>query len=195
MKKLSAGLHEAPVMVQILDYGVEKLPCSCVNPERGCLPAGGVSWHMSSAPSTRPGVGVRWLWGRSKKFGWGPKSPFPCVAENFWTAWFGEAAAVRKLPSPIFYSRQRPLAAYTVVFCDRRLLASCNATTMPHSEIDHPSTKRQKRDAIVKAQPSSKRSGSAIFAPFRVRITQPQKTMQIRDGNNSDSPESCRPLV
>ncbi|KAK0665104.1 Utp21 specific WD40 associated putative domain-containing protein [Cercophora samala] len=38
---------------------------------------------------------------------------------------------------------------------------------MPHSELDHPSTKRQKRDAIVKAQPSSKRSGSAIFAPFR----------------------------
>ncbi|KAK4189303.1 Utp21 specific WD40 associated putative domain-containing protein [Podospora australis] len=37
---------------------------------------------------------------------------------------------------------------------------------MPHSEPDHPSPKRQKRDAISKSQPASKR-GSSIFAPYR----------------------------
>ena len=39
--------------------------------------------------------------------------------------------------------------------------------TMPHSEPDRPSTKRQKVDAVVKA-PSAANKGSAIFAPFRV---------------------------
>lgn len=40
---------------------------------------------------------------------------------------------------------------------------------MPHSQPDHPSTKRQKTNAVVKAQPSStsKKRGSSIFAPFR----------------------------
>ncbi|KAK4163245.1 Utp21 specific WD40 associated putative domain-containing protein [Cladorrhinum sp. PSN259] len=39
---------------------------------------------------------------------------------------------------------------------------------MPHSEPDHPLTKRQRTNAVVKAQPSSStKRGSSIFAPFR----------------------------